>query len=290
MEAVDRILTERAREHAGRSRLPGLAGTVLLHGLAVASIFLLPALRKPPKPLEFVPVQIIPAQALGVEKPRGRREAPAPPKPEARKPEPPAPAPPEPAPREIIPPIPRPQPELPPREKLAQALKNQPQPPAPKPTPAPAKPVPPAPAPPARGTAKPQNPQAAPPQTGADFAKGEEAGRRGSAQGSAVGTSAFGSSIAGLEDPNFNYGYYIDRLLQQIDAEWARPALGGEVKAVIYFRIQRGGAIEDLRVAESSGYNSFDIAALRAVQNAAPFPALPASYRPGSLGVTLIVR
>ncbi|HXO19815.1 MAG TPA: energy transducer TonB, partial [Thermoanaerobaculia bacterium] len=124
----------------------------------------------------------------------------------------------------------------------------------------------------------------------ADVGKGEEEGRRGSAAGSPLGTSAFGSAIAGLEDPDFGYGYYIDRLLQLIDANWTRPPLGSGVKAVIYFRIQRGGAIADLRVAESSGYNSFDLAALRAVQNASPFPPLPASYRRDSLGVNLIVR
>jgi TonB family protein len=43
-------------------------------------------------------------------------------------------------------------------------------------------------------------------------------------------------------------------------------------------------------VAQSSGYNSFDLAALRAVQNASPFPPLPRAYRQDSLGVNLIVR
>ena len=38
-------------------------------------------------------------------------------------------------------------------------------------------------------------------------------------------------------------------------------------------------------MAESSGYNSFDLAALRAVQNASPFPPLPRAYRHDSLGV-----
>ncbi|HYO12845.1 MAG TPA: TonB family protein, partial [Thermoanaerobaculia bacterium] len=63
-----------------------------------------------------------------------------------------------------------------------------------------------------------------------------------------------------------------------------------EVRAIIHFRIERNGKITDLRVAESSGYNSFDLAAIRAVQNAAPFPRLPRAYRHDSLGVNLIVR
>ena len=48
--------------------------------------------------------------------------------------------------------------------------------------------------------------------------------------------------------------------------------------------------VVDVRIVRSSGYNQFDLAALRAVQEAAPLPPLPRSYRQGSLGVNLIVR
>ena len=54
-----------------------------------------------------------------------------------------------------------------------------------------------------------------------------------------------------------------------------------------YLKLQE---LLDLQVAQSSGYNSFDLAALRAVQNASPFAPLPRAYRNDSLGVTLIVR
>jgi protein TonB len=66
--------------------------------------------------------------------------------------------------------------------------------------------------------------------------------------------------------------------------------MGSGVRAIIGFRIQKDGSISELRVAESSGYNAFDLAALRAVQNASPFPPLPRAYRHDSLGVNLIVR
>src|SRR4029079_11304521 len=75
MEAVDRILIQRAAEHDGRSRLPGVAATLVLQRLGAPAVLVLPALRKPPKPFEFVPVQIVPAQALGVERPRAHQEA-----------------------------------------------------------------------------------------------------------------------------------------------------------------------------------------------------------------------
>jgi TonB family protein len=117
-----------------------------------------------------------------------------------------------------------------------------------------------------------------------------EAGRRGSPTGNPLGTTAFGSEIAGLDNPDFTYSYYIDQLLGAIDDKWERPSLGNGVRAIISFRIGRDGSLSDLEVTESSGYNSFDLAALRAVQNAAPFPPLPRAYRRDSLGVRLIVR
>jgi len=69
-----------------------------------------------------------------------------------------------------------------------------------------------------------------------------------------------------------------------------------EVAARIEDRIRDGTPISsspssdsDLKISESSGYNSFDLAALRAVQNAAPFPPLPRAYSHDDLGVNLIV-
>ncbi len=293
-EPVARVLGERARRHAEVRGLPWLVAAAALHLALLALALVLPTLRPPPPPLEFVPVQIIPAQALGVERPRARREGsrarqavPTPPAPE-----PPAPAP-EPEPRR-----PEPEPEPEDDRPALPAPKDDPKKPEPRKPPAPEPRRSPSPAATDRSdrtdrtndrrTEKPSEGRTA--QSGAEIPKGDEAGRRGSAAASPLGTSAFGSAIAGLEDPNFGYGYYIDRLLQLIDANWNRPALGNEVRAVLHFRIRRNGDIEDLRVAESSGYNSFDLAALRAVQNAAPFPALPASYRADSLGVNLIVR
>jgi TonB family protein len=69
-----------------------------------------------------------------------------------------------------------------------------------------------------------------------------------------------------------------------------RPPLGSGVEAVVHFRIARDGAVEDVQLVNSSGYNSFDLAALRAVQAAAPLPPLPRSYKEGELGVNLIFR
>jgi protein TonB len=243
---VDRVLELRARRAGGRPEAASLALAAVLHAGAVALIVLLPRLAPPPPPLSFVPVQIVPAQALGVRRPASRPKA-AKPAPEPARPEPEKPA---------VKPPPEEEPVLPPEKP--EKRKPEPQPPA-----------------------EPAAPQPTP--------EGE-AVRRGSPTGSPLGTSAFGSEIAGLDNPDFKFGYYIDQLLSAIDAKWARPPLGDGVRAVISFRIERDGSLTDLEVSESSGYNSFDLAALRAVQNASPFPPLPRAYQHDSLGVNLIVR
>ncbi len=322
MDAVDQVLVQRARQQRKGALWGGLAAAALLHGGLLAAALLVASWKPPTPPLDYVPVTIIPAQALGVERPRARPRPPAP----AREPEAPAqPAPPppaKPAPR----PEPKPEPPEPPKPKPRSreprvteheispevdrrpVLHNVEEQSLPKPQPKPPKSRPePAERPSARESGRgsqaksagkrPPEPRSAAASKGpsgpggvADIGKGDESGPRGSAAGNPLGSSAFGSAIAGLEDPDFGYGYYIDRLLQLIDANWTRPPVGGEVRTVVYFRIQKSGAITDLKVAQSSGYNAFDLAALRAVQNAAPFPTLPASYRHDSLGVNLIVH
>ena len=177
MDAVDQVLAQRARQQAGPSRWTSLAAAALLHAAVVGVALLLPRFETPPPPLEFVPVTVMPAQALGVERPLAR-------------PSPPTPAPPEPAPQ----PTPAPAPEPPPAKP---APKPKPQPeereppvdqrpalPEPEEKPKPAeksgkgsekagKKPPPSPAAPATGHAGPGGVAA--------VGKGEEIGRRGSA-------------------------------------------------------------------------------------------------------------
>ncbi|HXU44357.1 MAG TPA: energy transducer TonB [Thermoanaerobaculia bacterium] len=290
MDAVDRVLAQRGAR-AARSRrmeLLALAGAALLHGGIVAVSFGLARLRPAKEPLEYVAAQIIPAQALGVERPKKRVETPPEPQPEPPAPEPEAPAPEPPAPEPPAPtPPPQPTPKaVPPTSTgVLPRPKGWDDPPKPATPPAPVKP-----APAAKPPAGPPKPTPAPPTPGAEIGKGQEAGRRGSPIASPTGTAALGSEIAGLDNPDFTYGYYIDRLLERIDANWVRPPVGDRIRAIVHFRIAKGGTIDQLEMRESSGINAFDLAALRAVQNAAPFPPLPASYPHPSLGVNLIVH
>lgn len=171
--------------------------------------------------------------------------------------------------------------------------------PAPPPPPAPARPEP-VPAPRSKveaptlpdRKAKAEKPTPAPVPAAAKPAPAEATPTppEGTATGTASGTLTFGAAVAGFDNPNFTYGYYVDQMLAQISSNWARPPVGSGVEAVLYFRIGRDGRIDDLRIAHSSGYNGFDLAALRAVQASSPLPPLPRAFREDSLGVNLIVR
>jgi TonB family protein len=281
--AVDEVLARRERLARPSQAALGLAAAILLHAGAVAVIVLLPRLIPPPPPLDYVAVQVVPAQRLGVQHPGRRAE---------RQPEPTPP-------RQQEPPPPEP----PPRPSDAPVLH---QPPPPK-TPTPAKPpkaAPQKPLPPDNRvdpTLLPKTlppprevlaqklaalaPKTPPPVTGA-------AGPAGAATGAVNGKVEVGSSITTLDNPDFTYDYYIAQLLSRIDQNWTRPPVGAGVHAIVSFHIQSDGSIADLQVRQSSGFDTFDLAALRAVQNASPFPPLPRAYTVGhnSLGVNLSVR
>lgn len=280
---VDQILSERSRRTPRRAEIAAVAGALAVHLLFVAVAFALPRLTPPPPPMEFVPVQIIPAQALGVRrpapppKPRKKVTTPAPSpetateepeaKPEVRKPQPQDDVPVLPAPedaRKKKPPVPvKPEKPVAPNPDTGQRART--------------------------GRSPGRESQESPSGT-APGETGDQLGRRGGALGNPLGTTAFGSELGGIDNPDFTYGYYLDRLLSLIDAQWARPSMGSGIKTVLFFRIHRDGSMTELRVEQSSGYNSFDLAALRAVQNAAPFSPLPRAFQHDSLGVNLIVR
>lgn len=114
--------------------------------------------------------------------------------------------------------------------------------------------------------------------------------RRGSPLGSDIASSPFGAAGVGLDNPDFTYGYYVDQMLSMIGGAWAPPRVSGRIETIVHFRIARDGAVSELSLVKTSGNRAFDDAALRAVQNAAPLPPLPASFLSDSLGVNLIVR
>ncbi len=277
--AVDRVLAERKARIPLAKRRGVVVVSFVLHASLTALLVLWPTFfKEPPKKFEFVAVTVVPPRALGETTP-ATRTPPAPkppPKPPEEKPAAPAPPKEEPAP---APPAPEPKKEAKP---LAPDPKSVKPPEKASPPPAPAKEEPKKPAtPPAAAAAAVPPPDSLP----AAIPK-----RQGSPFGNPLGASTQQATL-GVEDPNFTYGYYLDRIVGVISANWTRPSVGPEIKqSLLYFRIQRDGTIVELRLVESSGSEIFDEAAMRAVQASSPLPPLPKSYAKDILGIHLVVK
>ena len=270
--AVDQVLAERERLARPGPAIASLIAAAGLHVGLAAFLILLPRLGAPPPPLEYVAVQLVPAQRLAVAPPAARAK-PAPPKPEPPPPkdeEPPAP------PRSAEAPV-LPRPEPPRHTKPARPEKPKPPPPDNRVDPTTQPKVLP---PPREVLARKLGAAAAvPPQPGA-------------ATGSLAGKAAVGALTVTPVNQEFAYNYYFAQIQSRIEDAWTRSPVGSDAHAVISFTIHGDGSISGLRVREPSGFDTFDLAALRAVQNAAPFAPLPRAYtvNHSSLDVNWIAR
>jgi protein TonB len=142
-----------------------------------------------------------------------------------------------------------------------------------KPKPAPPKPAPPAPA-------------SSPPVELPSGPGGAEDHSTGS--GATSGVGGLGLGAAGVEQGDFQYSYYIERMLVAISLQWVRPGQSPVSAPVIRFVVQRDGSVTDAAVFQSSGVPFADRAALRAVLSAAPLPPLPAEFGGREVGFRVI--
>lgn len=271
MPVLEQILHDRLHRVTPAQQARLIAISAGLHILLSAGIWLsADILKKPKDKVEYVPlVRVVTPAALGIDTPRT-----PPPPPPPKKVEPPPPPP------QVAPPPPPPKAPETPVIPVDKKPEPKPEPEPPPPAPPPPKPPPPAPAPPPPPAAQPPSP-ATPPQN--------PLARRGSPRGNPFGASS--SAHVGVEDPNFTYGYYLDNMVALIGENWVRPPVGGRIdEAVVYYRIQRDGKVTDLRIAQSSGSEVFDRAALRAVEASSPLPPLPRGYKRDFLGINLVVQ
>jgi TonB family protein len=256
--AVDQVLAERERLARPGPAVASLIAAAGLHVALAAVLILLPRLALPPQPLEYVAVTVVPAQRLGVEHPAAARVRPEKPKPEP------------PPPKDEEPPVP-------PRAADAPVLPR----PEPPKQPKPAKPEKPKPAPPDnRVDPTTQQKFVPPPREVLERKLGPAANappQPGAATGSTTGKAPVGSLTVTVENQDFTYKYYEAQTQSLIEQNWTRSPVG-QARARVTFRIHSDGSISDLAIAESSGFDTFDLGALRAVQNAAPFPPLPRAY------------
>ena len=86
----------------------------------------------------------------------------------------------------------------------------------------------------------------------------------------------------------FPYPWYITQVRNNLWSEWEkRRPVGVTRSTMVSFAIAYDGKIKDLKVAKSSGDDSFDFSAKSAVINAGPFPPLPEGYDKDKLTVTV---
>lgn len=107
-----------------------------------------------------------------------------------------------------------------------------------------------------------------------------------------TGPSGVGGNVgiggATFDQPDFNYSYYVERMVLTIGLNWFKPAESVPTSPIVRFRIERDGTISDPEIEKSSGLPFVDRAALRAVLASSPLPPLPAEFAGGRLGVHLI--
>lgn len=87
-------------------------------------------------------------------------------------------------------------------------------------------------------------------------------------------------------DVDFPYAWYIQAVHRKISRYWEEQAHEG-TQPVIVFEIGRDGQVGRVSVEKTSGNALYDQAAVRAVQNANPFPELPADFKAALLRVHL---
>jgi TonB family protein len=103
-----------------------------------------------------------------------------------------------------------------------------------------------------------------------------------------VGSAGLKGDVA-VDARDFEFTYYLVLVRNRIAANWAPPAglvTGGRrVRAVVAFRIGRGGSLTAVRMEAVSGMEFFDRSALRAVVLSDPLPPLPLGYPASELGI-----
>jgi TonB family protein len=87
-----------------------------------------------------------------------------------------------------------------------------------------------------------------------------------------------GKAPAVSAQADVDFGPYMNDLQRRIKRAWFPPKGQESRRVVVIFKVHRGGELSNLRLDHASGVASADQAALKAVENAAPFRPLP----PGS--------
>ena len=111
------------------------------------------------------------------------------------------------------------------------------------------------------------------------------------AEGMGVGLSGggLGGASGEISLSNFCCPEYVTTMLSLIQKRWDRRQ-GVTGLSVVRFTVERDGSIEDVDVAQSSGYAVLDRSARRAVLLTRQLPPLPSAYTEANLHVNISFR
>ena len=98
--------------------------------------------------------------------------------------------------------------------------------------------------------------------------------------------STSGAGPLTLSVSDFPYAYYIRQISEKIRAQWNGRAIPGQQPAVV-FEIRRDGKLTQVVIDKSSGNAYYDQVALRAINDASPFPPLPDDFKKPVLRIGL---
>jgi TonB family protein len=108
------------------------------------------------------------------------------------------------------------------------------------------------------------------------------------------GVTANGVQMQGQDGGDFavRYPFYVEAIRHRIVQNWSQsnidPAARAShtIHATAAFTINREGAVQEIRIVESSHNASFDNSGLRALFASNPMPPLPADYKGSHVSVT----
>ena len=103
----------------------------------------------------------------------------------------------------------------------------------------------------------------------------------GAATGSPSGAGPLTLSVS-----DFPYAYYIRQVAEKIRAQWNGKAIPGQ-QPVVIFEIRSDGRLNLVSIDKSSGNAYYDQVALRAINDAGPFPPLPEEFKKPMLRIGL---
>jgi protein TonB len=125
------------------------------------------------------------------------------------------------------------------------------------------------------------------PTRGEEVRQGSAASASQAARGQGFGlSSGGGGSGSVLHTANFCCPEYVALMLEAIRRNWNANQQGAGV-AVVKYTIQRDGRLTDIQLERSSGYQTLDFFASRAVQATRQLPPLPGAFTEPSLTVSL---